>query len=431
MSLHIVLLFSLLILPLLNGYGQRIDFIRDDFMDIPGDTAAENIIFNLVNAERLKAGLNRVISDRSLRSAARQHAEEMLRLNYFSHTSPVKGLKDPGDRVYRTGLTDFAVGENIALHSLNGSSAEIAGKFMDQWMNSPGHRANILKPEFNTMGAGIVSFIDSIVIDTVIRGQKQRTIILTVKHYGAQVFAERGLLFTELFLEKRNSLVFFAEIRFNIDRDILIQIGNFSGKFSADRRNGSNSRAYHNPDIERANIGGNNHYLLQKPEGNGNCVRIEIPYDKPVSVIFSALWNASEKTYATLLSSQIDYLNQHILHNDLSRSPVRVTRKKIFYEQSDIWFLSGIANIVSEDEPVHGMIQISENEYYEIPLNGKTFHFTIPVFSKSSKNLLRFGLSDNRETAFKHHLKINGKELNKINPKDTEKKKTLNLVFIR
>ncbi len=425
------LLFTGFILLLCIGpfwlNAQRIEFLRDDFRDIQGDTVAEKTIFDLVNYERAKSGLQAVQFDRSLRSAARQHAQEMLKLGYFSHTSPVKECKEPVDRVYRSGLTDFAVGENIALHSVNGSSAVIADKFMDQWMNSPGHKANILKPEFNAMGAGVISFVDSVVLDTIIRGQKQRTVILTIKHYGAQVFADRDYVFTELFLEKRNTLVLNAEIRFNIDRDILVQIGNLKSVSASENQKDKKYNFYQT----RQGMRDSYYLLLQKPEGTGNWVRLIIPYEKPVSVQFSLLWNSSTNTYVPLLNSSLDYLDQDLLHKALDQSPIRISRKKIFFEQSDLWFLKGKATVINKKNTTKGVVQTGDNEYYEFPLSIDLFEFSVPVLSVSKKINLRIGLGDDKETAVKHQVFINGKALKKLKPNEAGSDKTAAIVFSR
>jgi hypothetical protein len=272
------------------------------------------------------------------------------------------------------------------------------------------------------MGAGVISFIDSVVLDTMIRGQHKRTIILTIKHYGAQIFSDRDFIFTELYLVQQNALTFSAEIRFNIDRDVLVQIGNLTSVGVTDNREGANIRP----------IRVNRDYLfLSKPEGTGNWVRLMIVYEKPVSIQFSMLWNASSNTYTTILISQIDFYNPDIIHKALNDSPVRVSRKKLFFEQADIWFLKGNASVVMGEGSTRGMVQTADNEFYEFPLSGQNFEFSIPVFSKSKKMSVQFGLGDGKETAIKHHLLINGKALDKIKSKEKNTEKTANIIFFR
>ncbi|MGN6362248.1 MAG: CAP domain-containing protein, partial [Thermomicrobiales bacterium] len=79
---------------------------------------------------------------------ARAHGEEMFELGYFSHDSPVSG--SPFDRLNAAGIQYHAAGENLAL----APDLDIA---MQGLMNSPGHRANILSPDYGRVGIGIIS----------------------------------------------------------------------------------------------------------------------------------------------------------------------------------------------------------------------------------------------------------------------------------
>jgi uncharacterized protein YkwD len=118
------------------------------------DDAAEQAIVEQVNAERAALGLSPVVVDPRLREAARVHSRDMAELNFFSHDSPVKGRSGFTDRIREQGLSKFgAAGENIAMAHY-GPSQRAAG-FMDLWMNSEGHRANILTEEYNFIGVGV------------------------------------------------------------------------------------------------------------------------------------------------------------------------------------------------------------------------------------------------------------------------------------
>jgi len=108
---------------------------------------AEAEMLRLVNAERAAAGLAPVELDSALTQAARAHSEEMFRLGYFSHLSPVSG--DPGDRLDAAGIHYLVSGENLAY----APSVTIAHQNL---MNSPGHRAIILDPTFTRLGIGII-----------------------------------------------------------------------------------------------------------------------------------------------------------------------------------------------------------------------------------------------------------------------------------
>ncbi len=126
------------------------DSIRLPFTVAQGlkpDPAAEAAMLELVNAERAAAGLDPVRLDPELTAVGRAHSEEMFRLGYFAHRSPVTG--EPGDRLDAAGVRYLASGENLAY----APSVEVAHRGL---MNSPGHRANILNPLFTRLGVGIV-----------------------------------------------------------------------------------------------------------------------------------------------------------------------------------------------------------------------------------------------------------------------------------
>jgi uncharacterized protein YkwD len=103
-------------------------------------------ILPLVNVERRKANLQSLTLNSQLGQAAQNHTNDMVSKSYFSHTSPSGGTMT--SRVNATGYVYSTIGENIAA----GSST--ANTTMTQWMNSPGHRANILNPKFRELGVG-------------------------------------------------------------------------------------------------------------------------------------------------------------------------------------------------------------------------------------------------------------------------------------
>ncbi|MEW6771414.1 MAG: CAP domain-containing protein [Bacillota bacterium] len=109
-------------------------------------TADEQAMFEMVNRERLKAGLKPLSLDPALTKLARLKAEDMVRLNYFSHISPTYG--SPFEMMRAAGISYRTAGENLA----GASSVERAFSAL---MNSPGHRANILSPAFTRMGIGV------------------------------------------------------------------------------------------------------------------------------------------------------------------------------------------------------------------------------------------------------------------------------------
>lgn len=100
----------------------------------------------LVNKERAAAGLAPVSALDSLNKVAAAKAADMRSNNYFSHTSPTYG--SPFDMMSAFGITYKAAGENIAM------GQKTPQEVMTAWMNSPGHKANILSANFNYIGVG-------------------------------------------------------------------------------------------------------------------------------------------------------------------------------------------------------------------------------------------------------------------------------------
>lgn len=111
-------------------------------------TSDEQMILNLVNEARRKAGLSELKLDKELLRVARIKSQDMVDNNYFSHTSPIYGT--PFQMIKNFGITYTSAGENIAGHST------AKGAF-DAWMNSSGHKANILGNSFSYTGIGVVS----------------------------------------------------------------------------------------------------------------------------------------------------------------------------------------------------------------------------------------------------------------------------------
>ncbi|MGI6745087.1 MAG: Cysteine-rich secretory protein family protein [Firmicutes bacterium ADurb.Bin300] len=120
----------------------------------PETTTQSNIsieeqVVILVNEERQSRGLKPLKLNAKLSEVARKKSQDMRDNNYFSHTSPVYG--SPFDMMRSFGITYKTAGENIAMGY---SSAQ---KVMQGWMNSSGHRANILNPSFTQIGVGYVA----------------------------------------------------------------------------------------------------------------------------------------------------------------------------------------------------------------------------------------------------------------------------------
>ncbi|MHC1721655.1 MAG: CAP domain-containing protein [Aminipila sp.] len=109
----------------------------------------EQQVVNLVNQERAKEGLAPLTLNAKLANVAETKAADMRDKNYFSHTSPTYG--SPFDMMKQFGITYTAAGENIAKGQKTPESV------MSAWMNSPGHRANIMNSNYQQIGVGYVT----------------------------------------------------------------------------------------------------------------------------------------------------------------------------------------------------------------------------------------------------------------------------------
>ncbi|WKX72827.1 CAP domain-containing protein [Streptomyces sp. XD-27] len=108
-------------------------------------SASEREVLALVNQERAQAGCSPLSADPELAELAGAFSEDMDARNFFDHTDP--DGDSPWDRAKQAGVSNLG-GENIARGQAD------ARAVMDSWMNSPGHRANILNCDFKTLGVG-------------------------------------------------------------------------------------------------------------------------------------------------------------------------------------------------------------------------------------------------------------------------------------
>jgi uncharacterized YkwD family protein len=111
---------------------------------IPSDSTFESQVTNLVNQERAKAGLGALESDSSLSAMALDKAKDMYNNHYFDHTSPTYG--SPFDMMNSYGIRYSYAGENIAM------GQRTPEEVMTAWMNSSGHRQNILNANYTKIG---------------------------------------------------------------------------------------------------------------------------------------------------------------------------------------------------------------------------------------------------------------------------------------
>ena len=109
-------------------------------------------VVTLVNKERASNGLQSLASDRQLAKLAQMKAEDMAKNGYFSHISPTYG--SAFDMMKKYGVSYKTAGENIA------KGQKTAQSVMNGWMNSSGHRANILKSDYTKIGVGCAKASD-------------------------------------------------------------------------------------------------------------------------------------------------------------------------------------------------------------------------------------------------------------------------------
>jgi uncharacterized protein YkwD len=132
----------------------------------------EKLIFKYTNDERRKNGLKDLIWDEQLAVIAREHSQDMAKNNYFSHTNLVD--EDPTARATRHGypvrkplgggVYAVGIGENISkmptgyvegYEYISNDADSVAKAIVQSWMESPGHRANILSSSYDKLGIGV------------------------------------------------------------------------------------------------------------------------------------------------------------------------------------------------------------------------------------------------------------------------------------
>jgi uncharacterized protein YkwD len=144
-----LLLVFLTLGPLVSG-----QILQASYEPLTGNVALELDLLNKTNAARAENGLPALQLDETLSLAARHHALEMATLNYFSHQSPTPGVSTPPERIAKAGSPYIAVGENIAKMPPMLVIA-LADETVTGWMNSPGHRGNVLETRFTHVGFGM------------------------------------------------------------------------------------------------------------------------------------------------------------------------------------------------------------------------------------------------------------------------------------
>jgi uncharacterized YkwD family protein len=117
--------------------------------DVDQSKPMESEVIRLVNVERAKAGLPALTANWQLSRVARYKSQDFINRNYFSHDSPTYGT--PFQMITAFGIPYTAAAENIAYGQTTPASV------MQGWMNSAGHRANILNRTYNQIGVGLAT----------------------------------------------------------------------------------------------------------------------------------------------------------------------------------------------------------------------------------------------------------------------------------
>lgn len=144
MSRCVSCLFVVILAVSCSGGGGE---TRNDIMTSASSPEALEVIA-LLNDQRMMRGLVRLRQDAALTDAATDHSAYMARTRILSHEG--SGGSDFAERATAAGYMGFANGENVA------EGYPDARRVFAGWMNSPGHRDNMLNPEANDIGVGVV-----------------------------------------------------------------------------------------------------------------------------------------------------------------------------------------------------------------------------------------------------------------------------------
>ncbi|MHC4959584.1 MAG: CAP domain-containing protein [Planctomycetota bacterium] len=146
--MRIPLIGLLLVAACGGGYGS--DGSADALPASAEELAMESSVHDLVNAERMANSVAPLVHDDVLRLVARAHSQDMVARDFFDHVNP-DGY-DPFDRMRGASVVFLTAGENIAWnHGFSDPDVVV----VDAWMNSSGHRANILNGNFTHGGLGV------------------------------------------------------------------------------------------------------------------------------------------------------------------------------------------------------------------------------------------------------------------------------------
>lgn len=133
------------IIPNDDAVGSSDTQNKEKFVQTYKGPLSVNEIIDATNKERTKAGLTPLATNTRLIQSAKKKVDDMIALQYFEHTSPTgKTVSDLADE---QGYSYIILGENLAVGDFL-TTAEL----LDAWMKSPGHKANIMNPQYQEIG---------------------------------------------------------------------------------------------------------------------------------------------------------------------------------------------------------------------------------------------------------------------------------------
>lgn len=113
-------------------------------------------IFYRTNIERVEHKKDRFIHSSALEKCAQDHSKNMVKKNFYSHTSPVKGMENMSQRLESVGITNVYSGENIYdKFEREPTYWSFASSLVKGWMDSKGHKRNILNSNYKYLGCGV------------------------------------------------------------------------------------------------------------------------------------------------------------------------------------------------------------------------------------------------------------------------------------
>ena len=148
-----------------NSYYDKYNYSTFQSLDIIHQEIDKNnidyqlfnaAIFYCTNIQRVKYGKRPFIHSPALEKAAQGHSEDMVNYNFYSHTSTVRGKRSMSDRLKKVGIVYSYAAENIYdKNEINPTYWSFALSLVQGWMDSKGHRKNILNSNYDYLGCGV------------------------------------------------------------------------------------------------------------------------------------------------------------------------------------------------------------------------------------------------------------------------------------